>query len=162
LKDSILIASGFPEEAISVKIQTLRSGVARDILNESHQNYDILVVGRTGISKIEDITLGSVASKLVDVVAHLPIIVVGENTRSKKIIIAIDAPVKRKTAAVKEELESNPKLTNQDCYRKGYRFKIKPDDMAELNNLLNSKIFKGTFAKFRKEVSKIFYIIFHN
>ena len=86
----ILIASGFPKEAISVKTQILRSGVARDILNESHQNYDMLVVGRTGISKIENITLGSVASKLVDVVAHPPIIVVGENTKSKKIIIAID------------------------------------------------------------------------
>jgi nucleotide-binding universal stress UspA family protein len=72
----ILIASGFPKEAISVKTQILRSGVARDILNESHQNYDMLVVGRTGISKIENITLGSVASKLVDVVAHPPIIVV--------------------------------------------------------------------------------------
>ena len=86
----ILIASGFPKEAISVMIRTLRSGVARDILNESHQNYDILVVGRTGISKIEDITLGSVAAKLVGVVAHPPIIVVGENTKSKKIVIAID------------------------------------------------------------------------
>jgi nucleotide-binding universal stress UspA family protein len=86
----ILIASGFPKEAITVKTRTLRSGVARDILSESQQNYDILVVGRTGISKIEDITLGSVASKLVDVVAHPPIIVVGENTKSKKIIIAID------------------------------------------------------------------------
>ena len=86
----ILIASGFPKEAISVKIRTLKSGVARDILNESHQNYDILVVGRTGISKIEDITLGSVAAKLVGVVAHPPIIVVGENTKSKKIVIAID------------------------------------------------------------------------
>ena len=86
----ILIASGFPKEAISVKTQILRSGVARDILNESHQNYDMLVVGRTGISKIENITLGSVASKLVDAVAHPPIIVVGENTKSKKIIIAID------------------------------------------------------------------------
>jgi len=72
----ILIASGFPKEAISVRTQHLKSGVARDILNESHQNYDMLVVGRTGISKVENITLGSVASKLVDVVAHPPIIVV--------------------------------------------------------------------------------------
>jgi nucleotide-binding universal stress UspA family protein len=86
----ILIASGFPKEAISAKTQILRSGVARDILNESQRNYDILVVGRTGISKIEYITLGSVASKLVDLVVHPPIIVVGENTESKKIIIAID------------------------------------------------------------------------
>jgi len=66
----------------------------------------------------------------------------------------IYAPVKRKIAAVNEELESNPKLTNQDCYRKGYRFKIKPDDMAELNNLLNSKIFKGTSQNFGKRFRK--------
>ena len=86
----ILVASGFPQEAISVKIQTLKAGVARDILNESHQDYDMLVVGRTGISKIEDISLGSVASKLVEVVAHPPIIVVGKDTKSKKIMIALD------------------------------------------------------------------------
>ena len=86
----ILSAAGFPKEAIFVKTQSMRSGVARDILYESKQNYDILVVGRTGISKIENITLGSVASKLVDVVDHPPIIVVGENTKSKKLLIAID------------------------------------------------------------------------
>ena len=86
----ILIASGFPNEAISVKTQSMRSGVARDILYESKQNYDVLVVGRTGISKIENISLGSVASKLVEVVTHPPIIVVGEDTKSKKIMIEID------------------------------------------------------------------------
>jgi len=87
----ILIASGFPKEALSVKIPTLRFGIARDIFRESRQNYDLLVFGRTGINKIEGITLASVAFKLVDEVAHLPIIVVGENTQSSKIIIAIDA-----------------------------------------------------------------------
>ena len=86
----ILIASGFPNEAISVKTQSMRSGVARDILYESKQNYDVLVVGRTGISKIENITLGSVASKVVDAVDHPPIIVVGENSKFKKLLIAID------------------------------------------------------------------------
>lgn len=86
----ILIASGFSKEAITVKIQALRSGVARDILSESHQNYDILVVGRTGISKIEDITLGSVAAKLGEGVSHLPVAVVGDRPDSPKILIAFD------------------------------------------------------------------------
>ena len=86
----ILIASGIAKEAISVKTQTMRSGVARDILAESQQDYDILVVGRTGISKIKDITLGSIASKLVEVAAHPPLIVVGESVQSKKIVIAVD------------------------------------------------------------------------
>ena len=39
----ILIASGFSDEAISVKTQSMRSGVARDILYESKQDYDVLV-----------------------------------------------------------------------------------------------------------------------
>ena len=86
----ILIASGFPKEAISVKTQAMRSGVARDILTESRQGYDVLVVGRTGISKVEDISLGGIAAKLVDEVVHHPIIVVGEKPESNKTLIAID------------------------------------------------------------------------
>ena len=86
----LLIGSGFSNKAIEVKTQTMKAGFARDILNELKQDYDMLVVGRTGISKIEKISLGSVASKLVDAVADLPIMVVGENTKAKKIIIAID------------------------------------------------------------------------
>ena len=86
----ILNASGFPKEAISVKTQAIKSGVARDILAESQQGYDALVVGRTGISKIEDLSLGSIAAKLVDAVIHLPIIVVGEKPESNKTVIAID------------------------------------------------------------------------
>lgn len=86
----ILIASGFPKEAISVKTQALRYGVARDILSESHQEYSALVVGRTGISKIEDITLGSVAAKLVEGVSHLPVVVVGDRPDSQKMLIAFD------------------------------------------------------------------------
>ena len=86
----ILYASGFAKDAVTVKTQALRSGVARDILAESRQGYDVLVVGRTGISKVEDISLGGIAAKLVDAVVHLPIIVVGENPESNKTLIAID------------------------------------------------------------------------
>ena len=86
----ILISSGFANTAISVKIQTLRSGVVRDIIGESMQDYSALVVGRTGISKIEDITLGSVAAKLVEGISHLPVVVVGDRPDSQKILIALD------------------------------------------------------------------------
>ena len=86
----ILYASGFSKDAVSVKTQALGSGVARDILAESRQGYDVLVVGRTGISKVEDISLGGISAKLVDAVVHLPIIVVGEKAESNKTLIAID------------------------------------------------------------------------
>jgi nucleotide-binding universal stress UspA family protein len=75
---------------VAVKAQPLKSGIVRDILDESHQDYSALVVGRTGVSKIDEIRMGSVASKLVEVVGHIPIIVVGEKPESQKILIALD------------------------------------------------------------------------
>jgi nucleotide-binding universal stress UspA family protein len=86
----ILVAYGFAKDAISVKIRTLRSGVARDILNESHQGYGTLVLGRTGLSKINKVMMGSVAAKLVEYAGHLPVAVVGDITASPKILIAFD------------------------------------------------------------------------
>lgn len=87
---SILIGFGFDPKAVEVKVQNLNYGIARDIHRESCSNYDALVVGRTGVSGLDDILMGSVASKLVEVSSHIPIIVVGEHADSSKILIAID------------------------------------------------------------------------
>ena len=45
-------------------------------------------------------------------------------------------PVNGELAAVNEELEENPGLINEDCYGQGWMYKIKPDDKAELQNLI--------------------------
>lgn len=83
-------SAGFAPESVSVKSQSLKSGIARDILNESHQNYSALIMGRTGNNKIDDIIPGSVTAKLVEVVAHIPIVVVGDTPDSNKILVAFD------------------------------------------------------------------------
>jgi len=87
---ALLIDAGFEPKAIEVRAQDLKSGIARDIHNESLRGYAALVIGRTGVSKIEEITMGSVASKLVEVTGHIPIIVVGAHANSKKILLALD------------------------------------------------------------------------
>lgn len=46
------------------------------------------------------------------------------------------APVSGELAAVNEELETNPGLINEDCYGKGWMFKITPDDASEMQNLI--------------------------
>ena len=56
--------AAFSKDAVTVKTQALGSGVARDILTESQQGYDVLVVGCTGISKVEDISLGGIAAEV--------------------------------------------------------------------------------------------------
>jgi len=49
------------------------------------------------------------------------------------------APVNGELVGVNEELEINPGLINDDCYGKGWMYKIKPDDKGELNNLMHSR-----------------------
>ncbi len=51
------------------------------------------------------------------------------------------APCNGVIDSVNEELEENPGLINEDCYGKGWMYKIKPNDMAELDALI-----KGTDA----------------
>lgn len=47
------------------------------------------------------------------------------------------APVNGELAASNEVLETDPGLINQDCYGKGWMYKIKPDDMAEVQDLIH-------------------------
>jgi glycine cleavage system H protein len=46
------------------------------------------------------------------------------------------APCNGVIDSVNEELEENPGLINEDCYGKGWMYKIKPNDMAELDALI--------------------------
>jgi len=45
-------------------------------------------------------------------------------------------PVNGELVAVNEELETNPELINDDCYGKGWMYKLRPDDPGELANLI--------------------------
>ena len=89
----ILSDAGFPEEAVTVKTQTKKTNILKDIVQESYQNYQALVVGRTGISRLKDLVVGSMAFKLIENVRHIPIIVVGGKPVSNKILIALDESI---------------------------------------------------------------------
>lgn len=47
------------------------------------------------------------------------------------------APVNGELIESNLALETNPGLINQDCYGKGWMYKIKPDDMEEVNQLIH-------------------------
>ena len=47
------------------------------------------------------------------------------------------SPMSGELVEVNEELETSPELINEDCYGKGWIFKIKPDDKNELDNLIH-------------------------
>jgi glycine cleavage system H protein len=47
------------------------------------------------------------------------------------------APVNGELIESNEELEANAALINEDCYGKGWMYKIQPDNMAEVADLIH-------------------------
>jgi len=81
---------GFTKDIVTKKIVERKSGIARDIINESLKGYNAVVLGRTGVSKLKDFIIGSIASKLLGKMHHVPLIVVGKSHNPRKILIGFD------------------------------------------------------------------------
>ena len=73
---SKLTADGFDESRIMIKTVVRNRGVARDIIDEAHRGYDTVVIGRRGISGLEEFFLGSVSHKVINGIKGLSIILV--------------------------------------------------------------------------------------
>ena len=82
--------AGFPDSAVTVTVQELRSGVARDILAESHKDYHAVVCGRTGANPFEEFVLGGVAKKILDRMVHVPLCLVGARANPGHVLLALD------------------------------------------------------------------------
>lgn len=85
-----LMEKGFSGEQVEIRIEHRKQGVARDIIAVASQGFTALVLGRTGVSRMKDLLIGSVASKLVGKVSAIPLIVVGKVRRSGGALIAYD------------------------------------------------------------------------
>lgn len=86
----LLFDRGIPEGAVEVKMRERKVGIARDIVREAQGNYSAVVVGRWGTSKLKDLVLGSIASKLVGRLSKIPVCVIGGAPLPGKILVALD------------------------------------------------------------------------
>jgi len=73
---NILIDAGFDENNITVKSELKKRGVARDIVKEAESGYNVIVMGRRGISGIKDFILGSVSQKVFSLAKDISVLVV--------------------------------------------------------------------------------------
>jgi nucleotide-binding universal stress UspA family protein len=72
----ILLKAGFDEKNIEIKTHMKKRGIARDIIDESQRGYDLLVMGRRGISGIREFFLGSVSHKVFTLSKDISVLII--------------------------------------------------------------------------------------
>ncbi len=59
------------------------------------------------------------------------------SVESVKAVSEIYLPIGGDITAINEDLEDAPELVNNDCYTGGWLVKVKPEDVGELDNLMD-------------------------
>lgn len=72
----ILMAAGFEEGKIKMTIVRGKKGIARDIVNEAKSGYDTIVLGRRGLTGIQEFLLGSISQKVFNLAKDFTVLLV--------------------------------------------------------------------------------------
>jgi nucleotide-binding universal stress UspA family protein len=86
----LLLKAGVPPDAVTVKIQNRKKGFARDIIREAQNNYEAVFTRRRGMTGLKRIVLGSIATKLVEKLTFIPMVLAGRKSPGNKILLAYD------------------------------------------------------------------------
>ncbi|MFH1148311.1 MAG: universal stress protein [Pseudomonadota bacterium] len=89
----ILIRKGqISAEATAATVHEKKVGLARDIIHEAGRgDYDAVVIGRRGLSRMQSAIMGSISTKIVQGVQTRPVWVIDGDVSSGKILVAVDA-----------------------------------------------------------------------
>ena len=112
-----------------------------DGLYYESNHYWIRVEGDLLIMGMDDF-----AQKLAGDIVYVQLPFEGKKLKSGKKFAQVEsgkwlgkviAPVNGEIAESNQALEADPGLINEDCYGKGWMFKIRPGDMSEIENLIH-------------------------
>lgn len=81
---------GVKPEQISTETMIMREGIARDIIREAQRElYDALVIGRRGLSAMEEMIMGSVSQTILKK-ADIPVWLIDGQVDSCKFLVPVD------------------------------------------------------------------------
>lgn len=72
----LLIDTGFGDENLTVLYKTMRTDVAVEIIEEACNGYDLVVLGRRGLSPVKGFFLGSVSQKVLNAAKNVSVLIV--------------------------------------------------------------------------------------
>lgn len=86
-----LVRSGISSERCSSRVKVCRSNIAASIVDEGRVGYyDAVVIGRRGLSKLEEFVLGSVSKEILQKNHSTPLWIIDGKIESKKILVPVD------------------------------------------------------------------------
>jgi nucleotide-binding universal stress UspA family protein len=87
----ILTDANIPKKFVSANLQQAQKGVARDLITESKNGYDAIVLGRRGLSLLRAPFLGSVSTKVIQRAHDVAVWLVGGCPQASNILLAVDS-----------------------------------------------------------------------
>ncbi|MCP4745177.1 MAG: universal stress protein [Desulfobacteraceae bacterium] len=73
---NLLNSAGFEDQNVHLKIVNKAFGVARDILAEAQNGYDVIVLGRRGLSAVKEFFLGSTSHKVFTGAKNISVLII--------------------------------------------------------------------------------------
>ena len=73
---ALLVEAGFEEDRVFLKAEAKKRGIAQDIIIEAGSGYDLLVMGRRGVSGVKDFFFGSISQKVLHSIKEVSVLVV--------------------------------------------------------------------------------------
>jgi nucleotide-binding universal stress UspA family protein len=87
----LLIRAGLEEQSVELATRPHQQGLAKDILDYAQKGlFDAIMVGRRGISAVQQMFMGSVSAHLVENSPVIPVWLVDGHVRSTRVLAAVD------------------------------------------------------------------------
>lgn len=82
---------GIKPERITTEVKLARQSITNDIIGEARKGlFDALVIGRRGITKLEELVIGSISEEILKKCHDVPIWIIDGNVDSRKFLVPID------------------------------------------------------------------------
>ena len=86
-----MLRVGIAEDSIKLMSKPRKQGIAKDLIRfATHGRFDALIMGRRGLSGLQEMLVGSVSANLVNNTVDTPVWLVEEQGHSQNILVAVD------------------------------------------------------------------------
>lgn len=88
---AMMLREGVPEDVVDTVSQERMLGLSKDLIEYAYRDdYDAIVLGRRGLSRIQEVFMGSTSAQVVSHSLGTPVWIVDGDVRPQRILVAVD------------------------------------------------------------------------